>query len=135
MTEQFLLVEDNPRDVEITLDVIAEARPGAVVAVVHNGEEALDYLERRGDYRLRAGGVPDVILLDIKMPKVGGFELLARLRAAPALASLAVVILSSSRQEQDLMSAYQHKADGYLIKPPTPETLTKAIEIALAARR
>ena len=134
MSEQILLVEDNERDVEITLDAIAQARPAAIVAVVHNGEEALDYLHRRGDYRLRAPGNPNVILLDIKMPKISGLELLARLREDPAFAGLVVIMLSSSRQEQDLLQAYEHRADGYLIKPPRPQQLTSTIDIALGAR-
>jgi CheY-like chemotaxis protein len=134
MTEQILLAEDNQRDVEITLDAIAEGRPAAIVTVVHNGEEALDYLSRRGDYRLRAPGNPDVILLDIKMPKISGFELLARLRADPAFAQLAVVVLSSSAQEQDLFRAYEHQADGYLIKPPRPQQLANAIDVARGTR-
>ena len=135
MTEQILLVEDNPRDIEIALDAIAEGRPAAIVAVVHNGEEALDYLLRRGDYRLRAPANPDVILLDIKMPKIGGLELLARLRADTVFTHVAVVMLSSSRQEQDLLQAYKDHADGYLIKPPKPQQLASTIDIALAARR
>ena len=135
MNEHILLVEDNQRDVEITLDAVAEGRPGAVVTVVHNGEEALQYIQRRGDYRLRAAGEPNVILLDIKMPKIGGFEFLAQLRAVPAFERVAVVILSSSRQEQDLFNAYKHKADGYLIKPPTAQQLKSAIDNAITARR
>jgi CheY-like chemotaxis protein len=135
MNEHIVLVEDNQRDVEITLDAIAEGRPGAVVTVLHNGEEALEYMHRGGNYRLRGAGNPDVILLDIKMPKISGFEFLALLRADPRFAQVAVVILSSSRQEQDLFNAYKYRADGYLIKPPTPQQLTSAIDVALAARR
>ena len=135
MTEQILLVEDNPRDVEITLDAIAEGRPAAIVTVVHNGEEALDYLNRRGDYRLRAPGHPDVVLLDVKMPKIGGLELLARLRADVAFAHVAILMLSSSHQEQDLFQAYKDQADGYLIKPPKPQQLARTIDTALTARR
>lgn len=135
MTEHILLAEDNPRDVEITLDLLASARPGSIVTVVHNGEEVLDFLSLKGDFRLRAPGHPTLILLDVKMPKVTGLELLARLRSDPAIAAIAVVILSSSRHEKDMLEAHDLGADGYLLKPVTAERLAGAIELALRERR
>lgn len=117
MSEHILLVEDNPRDVEITLDRIAESEYGLEVTVVHDGEQALDYVHRRGDFRLRRAGHPSLILLDVKMPKLDGFQVLQRLRRDPSTARIPVLMLTSSRQEQDLVAAYELKSDGYLIKP------------------
>ena len=134
MSEHILLAEDNPRDVEITLDVLAGARPGSIVTVVHNGEEALDFVYRRGDFRLRGPAEPSLILLDVKMPKVDGLELLARLRSDSGLSRIAIVMLTSSRQEKDLLTAHDSQADGYLIKPVSPERLAGAIELALRQR-
>lgn len=135
MNESILLVEDNPHDVEITLDLIAESRPGSTVTVVHNGQEALDFLYRRGEFRLSPATQPSVILLDVKMPKIGGLELLGRLRGDPAMGRIAVVMISSSRHETDLLEAYDQQADGYLIKPVKPQQLVAAIELAIRTRR
>ena len=134
MSEHILLAEDNPRDVELTLDALAGARPGCVVTVVHNGEEVLDFLYRRGDFRLRGPATPALLLLDIKMPKIDGLELLTRLRSDSNLSSLAIVMLTSSRQEKDLLAAHESQADGYLIKPVQPERLAAAIALALRQR-
>jgi CheY-like chemotaxis protein len=133
MIERVLLAEDNPRDVEITLSVLEEAGVRAQVDVVRDGEEAIDYLLRRAAFRMR-GPDPSIVLLDIKMPKVNGLDVLRVIRADPALRPLPVVLLTSSRQEQDLAIAHELKADGYLIKPAQPQklasTLTSAIEAA-----
>lgn len=117
MTEQILLVEDNLRDIELALDVIAESGLQAEVVVAVDGEEALDYLYRRGKFRLRRPCIPSLILLDIKTPKVSGFEVLQHLRKNTVLNKIPVLMLTASRQEQDLLAAYELKSDGYLIKP------------------
>ena len=133
MTEHILLVEDNPRDIDIALDVLKKSGYSLEVVVVHDGEQALDYLHSRGEFRLRRPGTPALILLDVKMPKVDGFEVLRHLRENRALTAIPVLMLSSSRQEQDLLSAYDLKADGYLIKPLNQQQLDAAMTTARAS--
>jgi CheY-like chemotaxis protein len=133
MTEQILLVEDNPRDIDIALDVLKKSGYALEVVVVHDGEQALDYLNVRGEFRLRRPGLPALILLDVKMPKVDGFEVLRHLRGNSAMTAIPVLMLSSSRQEQDLLSAYDLKADGYLIKPLNQQQLDAAMTTARAS--
>ena len=132
MIERVLLAEDNPRDVEITLALFEQAGIDAVVDVVRDGEEALDYLNRRGAHRLR-GPDPSIVLLDLKMPKVNGLEVLRVIRSDPSLRSLPVVLLTSSRQEHDLGRAFELQADGYLIKPAQPKQLAAALASAVEA--
>ncbi|HEU5162683.1 MAG TPA: response regulator [Thermoanaerobaculia bacterium] len=133
MIEQILLVEDNPRDVEIALELISQSPERADVIVATDGEEALDFLRRKGKFRLRPGGLPSVILLDVKMPKLDGFEVLGRLRDDPSLNAIPVVMLTASRQEQDLLAAYELKSDGYLMKPLRQGQLEDAIRRARAS--
>jgi len=128
-----LLVEDNPRDVEITLDLLKESGDRSTVVVLDDGEQAIQYLERRGEFENRRRDLPRVMLLDIKMPKVGGLEVLRMMKRERELSAIAVVLLTSSRQEQDMLAAYDLHADGYLIKPTTPKRLAEAIETAIRA--
>src|SRR5262245_57726611 len=102
----FLLVEDDPRDVEITLDVLAEGDLAGEVAVLHDGQEALDYLYRRKEFRLRRPEQPALVFLDVKMPKLGGMAVLEALAKDESLRGIAAVILTSSRQEQDMLDAF-----------------------------
>lgn len=127
MTE-ILLVEDNARDIEITLASLRSSGLPAEVHVLRDGEEALNYLYRRGLFALSP--TPAVVLLDIKMPKVSGLEVLKTLKSDPVLRSLPVILLTASRAEQDLAAAYEWRADGYLIKPARPEQLATTIEAA-----
>ena len=135
-----LLVEDNPRDVEITLSLLAESGLDLEVTVLHDGGEAFDYLYRRGEFRLRKPGPPSLLLLDVRMPKVDGLEVLKKLKAGydpvelffePATKGIPVVLLTSSHQEQDMLGAYALKADDYVVKPARAEQLAAVIARAL----
>lgn len=114
---KILLAEDDPNDIELTLMALRERRLANQVDVVHNGAQALEYLFRRGEYALRPAVDPAVVLLDIKMPKVDGLEVLRQLKADPALRLLPVVILTSSREEGDLIRSYQLGVNAYVVKP------------------
>jgi CheY-like chemotaxis protein len=112
-----LLVEDNPNDVELTLSALKEANLANEVIVANDGEQALDYLFRRGRHAGRKTGQPGVILLDLKMPKVDGHEVLKQIRSDPELRLIPVVILTSSREERDLYQSYDNGANSYVVKP------------------
>jgi CheY-like chemotaxis protein len=112
-----LLAEDNPKDVELTLAAMAENNLANKVFVVKDGVEALEYLRYEGKYKLRKAGDPCVILLDIKMPRMDGIEVLRIIRSEPALKKLPVVILTSSREEQDLITTYELGVNAYVVKP------------------
>jgi CheY-like chemotaxis protein len=129
MTEskRILLVEDSPNDVELTLTALSENKLANEVVVVTDGEEALDYLHRRGRYRLRADGQPVVVLLDIKLPKVDGLEVLQHMRNDPTLKTIPVVMLTSSREEPDLLRAYQVGVNAYVVKPVDFHDFVRAI--------
>jgi len=114
---KILLAEDDSNDVELTLMALRERNLANHVDVVGNGAEALDYLFRRGAYAERAPGRPVVLLLDIKMPKVDGLEVLRQIRAESSLQTLPVVILTSSREEGDLIRSYQLGVNAYVVKP------------------
>jgi CheY-like chemotaxis protein len=115
--KRILLVEDNPNDVELILTSLAQNHLGNEVVVVRDGEEALDYLYRRGVFRLRMEGNPVVVLLDLKLPKVDGLEVLAELKANPALRMIPVVVLTSSCEEPDLRQCYELNTNAYVVKP------------------
>lgn len=112
-----LLAEDNPNDVELTLSALHSLRLANEIVVVHDGAEALDWLHRRGPYAGRTSADPAVVVLDLKMPRVDGLEVLRTIRSTPAFAKLPVVILTSSREENDLVEGYQLGANGYVVKP------------------
>ncbi len=116
-SRRILLVEDDPKDVELTLTSLAESHLANEVVVVRDGEEALNYLYRRGAFKLRLEGYPIVVLLDLKLPKINGLEVLERLKADADLQSVPVVILSSSREEPDLKRAYALGVNSYVVKP------------------
>ncbi|HEY2946695.1 MAG TPA: response regulator [Vicinamibacteria bacterium] len=115
--KRILLAEDNEHDVELTLDALAENRLANEVVVVRDGAEALDYLYRRGAYRLREEGNPVVLLLDLKMPKVDGLEVLRQVKQDDALRQMPVVMLTSSREENDLVQSYELGVNAYVVKP------------------
>ncbi len=122
-----LLVEDNPRDIELTLAALEENRLANEVIVVRDGEEALDYLNRRGIFRLRAEGNPAVVLLDLKLPKIDGLEVLEQVKTNTSLQTIPVVMLTSSREEPDLTKSYKLGANAYVVKPVDFNEFTKAI--------
>ena len=115
--KRILLVEDDPKDVELTLTGLAEYNLANEVVVAHDGEEALDYLHRRGAYQNRSNGNPAVVLLDLKLPKINGFEVLEKIRADESLRLLPVVVLTSSHEERDLVSSYKLGVNAYVVKP------------------
>lgn len=114
---RILLVEDNPHDVELTLAALAENKLANEVVVTRDGAEGLDYLYRRGQFKLRAEGNPAVILLDLKMPKVDGLEVLRLIKSDMELKAIPVVMLTSSREEEDLIASYHLGVNAYVVKP------------------
>lgn len=119
MTEikRILLAEDNPKDVELTLTALDEYHLANEVVVVGDGAEALDYLYRRGKYAVRTGNHPAVVMLDLKMPKMDGLEVLKTLKEDEHMKTIPVVMLTSSREEQDLIKSYQLGVNAYVVKP------------------
>jgi CheY-like chemotaxis protein len=122
-----LLVEDNPNDIELTLAALDDARIANEKVVANDGEAALDYLLRRGAHSGRVGPQPAVILLDLKMPRMDGHEVLKAIRAQPELRHIPVVILTSSREESDLCASYERGANAYVVKPVDFADFTEAI--------
>ena len=117
MLKPILLVEDNPHDLELTLIALSKSQLANEVVVVRDGAEALDYLNRRGEFADRPVGSPAVILLDLKLPKVDGLEVLEEVRDSAELRSIPVVMLTSSREEPDLKRAYELGVNAYVVKP------------------
>jgi CheY-like chemotaxis protein len=119
MTElrTILLAEDNPNDVELTLAALGENRVANEIVVARDGVEALDYLYHRGAYAARSGGHPGLVLLDLKMPRIDGLEVLRTIKTDPQLRAIPVVVLTSSRQEQDLLASYDLGVNAYVVKP------------------
>lgn len=126
--KRILLVEDSARDIELILAALAENYLANEVVVARDGEEALDYLYRRGIYRLRQEGHPGVVLLDLKLPKVDGLEVLAKLKSDPELKAIPVVILTSSREEKDLINSYSLNTNAYVVKPVDFHEFVEAIK-------
>ncbi len=117
-----LLVEDNEADIDLTLDAFREAHLDNEIHVCRNGQEALDYLLGEGEYADRAAHpLPDLVLLDLKMPGVDGHEVLRRVKGAETVKRLPVIILTSSREEGDRALSYDNGANSYLVKPVTFE--------------
>ncbi|MGD9213550.1 MAG: response regulator [Desulfobacteraceae bacterium] len=115
--KRILLVEDDPKDVELTLAALAEHKLANDVAVTRDGVEALDYLYRRGAFTQRPVGNPVVILLDLKMPRMDGVGFLRQIKADEQLHLIPVVILTSSRESQDLEACYRLGVNAYVVKP------------------
>lgn len=115
--KRILLVEDKPEEVELMLTALDKNSLANEVVVVNDGAEALDYLYYRGKYSLRARNNPAVVLLDLKTPKVGGLEVLRTMKSDPGLKTFPVVVLTSSREEKDLVDSYEMGANAYVVKP------------------
>jgi CheY-like chemotaxis protein len=126
--KNILLVEDDPRDVVLTLAALEEHNLANKVVVVHDGAEALDYLYCRGKFKTRAGGHPILVLLDLKMPKVNGLEVLKAIKADEDLKIIPVVVLSSSRETPDLVECYKHGVNAYVVKPVEFAEFMKAVK-------
>jgi len=112
-----LIVEDNPQDVELTLEALSTHNLANNVIAVGDGVEAIEYLTYKGKYESRIKGNPSVILLDIKMPRMDGIEVLEYIRADEKLKMIPVVMLTSSREEPDLVKCYKLGVNAYVVKP------------------
>jgi len=124
---RILLVEDSPNDAELTLVELGRHMHPDHIVHVKDGEEALDYLHRRGRYTGRPTGNPLVVLLDLKLPKVGGLEVLREVKGSPVLRATPVVVLTSSREESDLVASYELGVNAYVVKPVGFEAFARAI--------
>jgi CheY-like chemotaxis protein len=124
---QILLVEDNLNDIELTTVALKQNQLINEIVVTRHGGEALDYLYRRGPYQERAHGHPIVVLLDLKMPKVDGLEVLRQLKSDENMKVIPVVMLTSSREEADLVKSYRLGANAYVVKPVGFEQFADAI--------
>ena len=115
--KRILLADDNPKDLELTMAALAESMSSHEVVVSRDGVEALDFLYRRGRYATRIPGNPVLVLLDVKMPKIDGLEVLRIIKSDSLLRTIPVVMLTSSREERDLAESYNLGANAYVVKP------------------
>jgi two-component system, response regulator len=123
-----LLVEDNPADVELTLRALRKAKLANPIHVVTDGEKALDYLFGTGAHGERTGAhYPRVVFLDLKLPKVSGLDVLRRIKSDPATKTIPVVVLTSSREEPDIRTAYALGVNSYIVKPVDFEKFVEAV--------
>ncbi len=128
MLKPILLVEDNPKDLELTLLALARSNLANEVVAVRDGAECLDYLFARGAYAGRPRGNPAVVLLDLKLPKVDGLQVLEQVKTDPSLHDVPVVMLTTSREEQDLLRSYQLGANAYVVKPVAFPEFMRAVQ-------
>ena len=125
---RILIVEDDPKDVELTLTALAEYNLANEVIVTRDGEEALDYLYCRGNFKMRASDNPAVMLLDLKLPKVDGLEVLQQVKSDEKLKMIPVVVLTSSREDKDMVASYQLGVNAYVVKPVDFHEFVNAIK-------
>ena len=125
---RILLVEDDPKDVELTMTALEEYNLSNEVVVASDGEEALDYLHSRGKFQGRSGDNPAVLLLDLKLPKVDGLEVLQQIKSDEKLKLIPVVVLTSSREERDMVSSYKLGVNAYVVKPVDFHEFVNAIK-------
>ena len=126
--KRILLVEDSPRDAELILDALEPHHLAGEVMHVRDGAEALDYLYRRGDFASRSDGQPVLMLLDLKLPKVDGLEVLRQIKGDAALKMIPIVMMTSSRQEQDLIRSYELGVNAYVVKPMKFQDFVEAVK-------
>lgn len=122
--KSILLAEDSPMDVELTMEALQEHHH---ITVVEDGEAALEYLHRRGVYADREPGNPDLILLDLKLPKLNGLQVLEQIKKSDLLKTVPVVVLTSSKEQPDLKTAYELGANAYVVKPVVFEQFMDAV--------
>ena len=123
-----LLVEDNPKDIELTLAALARCQLANDIVVARDGADALDYIYVRGVHADRSVGDPAVVLLDLKLPKVDGLEVLERLKSDPQRRQIPVVMLTSSREESDLLKSYELGVNAFVVKPVDFNAFFEAIQ-------
>jgi CheY-like chemotaxis protein len=126
--KNILLAEDDLHDVELTLAALGEHNLANKVTVVRDGAEALDYLYRRGEFKTRTPGNPILMLLDLKMPKINGLEVLKTIKADDDLKTIPIVVLTSSRETPDLTDCYRHGVNAYVVKPVDFGDFMKAVK-------
>lgn len=125
---RILLVEDDPKDTELTMTALEEYNLSNEVVVASDGEEALDYLYYRGKFQRRSGENPAVMLLDLKLPKIDGLEVLQRVKSDDNLKMIPVVVLTSSREERDMVASYKLGVNAYVVKPVDFHEFVNAIK-------
>jgi DNA-binding response OmpR family regulator len=125
---RILLVEDDAKDLELTMTALQDYNLSNEVVVTHDGEEALDYLYCRGKFESRSKEHPAVILLDLKLPKIDGLEVLAKVKADEKLKVIPVVVLTSSREEKDMVASYKLGVNAYVVKPVDFHEFVNAIK-------
>ena len=123
-----LLVEDSPQDVELTLAALAKCQLANEIVVARDGAEGLDFLHRRGPYADRAAGDPAVVLLDLKLPKLDGLEVLQQVKQDAMLRHIPVVMLTSSKEERDLVRSYELGVNAFVVKPVEFKAFFEAIQ-------
>jgi DNA-binding response OmpR family regulator len=125
---RILMVEDDAKDVELTLTALEEYNLANEVIVTRDGEQALDYLYCRGEYKTRSSGNPAVMLLDLKLPKVDGLEVLKQIKSDGELKMIPVVVLTSSKEEKDMVASYKLGVNAYVVKPVDFHEFVNAIK-------
>lgn len=115
--KNILVVDDDADDLQLTVRTLNQRAAATAVAAAHDGAQALDFLHRRGEFKKRPPGNPDLILLDLNMPKVDGFEVLRAVKADPVLRNIPIVVFTSSSRESDVSQGYQLGANAYVVKP------------------
>jgi DNA-binding response OmpR family regulator len=125
---RILMVEDDRKDVELTLTALEEYNLANEVVVTRDGEQALDYLYCRGEYKTRSSGNPAVMLLDLKLPKVDGLEVLKQIKSDRELRMIPVVVLTSSKEEKDMVASYKLGVNAYVVKPVDFHEFVNAIK-------
>ncbi len=126
--KKILIVDDSRKDVELAVSALAEANLANEVVIAEDGVEALDYLFKRGKYTNETG-IPAVILLDIKMPRMDGIEVLRQIRSDPAFKFIPVIMVTSSREERDLVESYKLGANSFVVKPVDIAQFIEAIKV------
>ncbi len=126
--KHILLVDDSPRDTELAVDALTQNNLANEIVTLRDGAEALDYLYRRGQFANRSNDQPAVVLLDLKMPKVGGIEVLRQIKSDPQLKTIPVVVLTSSREERDLAKSYELGVNAYIVKPVGFQEFIEAVK-------
>lgn len=126
--KRILLVDDSPQDTELTLEALSSHHLANEVVSLRDGVEAMEYLQRKGAFAERAEGNPALILLDLKMPRVDGIEVLRQIRTDPKLKLIPVVVMTSSREQHDLLDSYQLGANAYVVKPVNFHEFVNAVK-------
>jgi CheY-like chemotaxis protein len=125
---RILMVEDDPKDVELTLTALEDYNLANEVIVVGDGEKALDYLYHRGEFQMRSGENPAVMLLDLKLPKIDGLEVLQQVKSDEKLKLIPIVVLTSSKEERDMVASYKLGVNAYVVKPVDFHEFVNAIK-------